>query len=297
MWVDYGGVYARGLSADKYGNAYPDQMLQYWTRSFFQRATALFTFENLPANWDVDAFKYGLYRRGFLVGFESKKYGLVIVPATVAGFGLQYQPTHAIINTPYFNFDRPLRLGVECEAIKLTPDFTGIWDVITKYADEMRQIDTAIRQSSINARMAYAMVATDDKSARSLKAIAQKLANGEPAIVYDAKIRKTGDLDPDRLPWQQFDRDLKQNFILPELIEARRAVVDDFYKEIGVRIPDDKRERMITSEVNADEAQTFIRRDVWLKSLEDSLLKFNALLGTEISVRANEPEGGDDYAV
>lgn len=297
MWIDYGGMYARGLSADKYGNAYPDQMLRYWTRSFFQRATALFTFENLPANWDADAFKYGLYRRGFLVGFESKKYGLVIVPATVAGFGLQYQPTHAIINTPYFNFDRPLRLGVECAAIKLTPDFTGIWDVITKYADEMRQIDTAIRQSSINARMAYAMVATDDKSARSLKAIAQKLANGEPAIVYDAKIRKTGDLDPDRLPWQQFDRDLKQNFILPELIEARRSVVDDFYKEIGVRIPDDKRERMITSEVNADEAQTFIRRDVWLKSLEDSLLQFNALLGTEISVRANEPEGGDDYAV
>ena len=43
MWVDYGGMYARGLS-DKYGNAYPDQMLRYWTRSFFQRATALFTF-------------------------------------------------------------------------------------------------------------------------------------------------------------------------------------------------------------------------------------------------------------
>lgn len=112
MWVDYGGMYARGLN--NFGNAYPDQMMNYWTRSFFQRATALFTFEDLPAGWDVDAFKYGLYRRGFLVGFESKKYGLVIVPATVAGFGLQFQPTHAIITTPYFNFNRPLRLGVEC---------------------------------------------------------------------------------------------------------------------------------------------------------------------------------------
>lgn len=296
MWVDYGGMYARGLT--DYGNAYPDQMMRYWTRSFFQRATALFTFENLPAGWDVDAFKYGLYRRGFLVGFESKKYGLVIVPGTVSGYGLQYQPTHALVNTPYFNFDRPLRLGVEAEVIKLTPDFTGIWDIITKYADEMRQIDTAIRQSSINARMAYAMVATDDKSARSLKAIAQKLQNGEPAIVYDARIRKTGDLDPDRMPWQQFDRDLKQNFILPELIESRRSVLDDFYKEIGVRIPDDKRERMITDEVNANEAHTFIRRDVWKKSLDESLLKFNALFGTEITVKANEPEEEvTDYAV
>ena len=293
MWVDYGGMYARGLN--NFGNAYPDQMMSYWTRSFFQRATALFTFEDLPAGWDVDAFKYGLYRRGFLVGFESKKYGLVIVPATVAGFGLQFQPTHAMINTPYFNFTRPLRLGVECEAIKLTPDYTGIWDIITKYADEMRHLDTAIRQSSINARMAYAMVATDDKSARSLKAIAKKLANGEPAIVYDAKIKQAGNVEADRMPWQQFDRDLKQNFILPELIEARRAIVDDFYKEIGVRIPDDKRERMITSEVNADEAQTFIRRDVWANSLKDSLLKFNAMFGTDIKVKANEPEREVDF--
>ena len=293
MWVDYGGMYARGLN--NFGNAYPEQMMNYWTRSFFQRATALFTFEDLPAGWDVDAFKYGLYRRGFLVGFESKKYGLVIVPATVAGFGLQFQPTHAMINTPYFNFTRPLRLGVECEAIKLTPDYTGIWDIIAKYADEMRHLDTAIRQSSINARMAYAMVATDDKSARSLKAIAEKLADGEPAIVYDAKIKQAGNVEADRMPWQQFDRDLKQNFILPELIEARRAIVDDFYKEIGVRIPDDKRERMITSEVNADEAQTFIRRDVWANSLKDSLLKFNAMFGTDIKVKANEPEREVDF--
>ena len=163
----------------------------------------------------------------------------------------------------------------------------------------MRHLDTAIRQSSINARMAYAMVATDDKSARSLKAIAEKLANGDPAIVYDAKLKKTGDVEPDRMPWQQFDRDLKQNFILPELIEARRAIVDDFYKEIGVRIPDDKRERMITSEVNADEAQTFIRRDVWANSLKDSLMKFNAMYGTDIKVKANEPKPREegDYNV
>lgn len=288
MWNDYGGIYAKGL--ETYGNAYGDQMLRYWTRSFFQRSTALFTFENLPANWDVDAFKYGLYRRGFLAGFQSKKYGLVIVPATVAGFGLQFQPTHAIINTPYFNFDRPLRIGVECEIIKLTPDYNGIWDIISKYADEMRNMDLAIRLSTINARFAYAMAATDDKSARSMKAIAQKLANGEPAIVYDAKIKRTGDMDSTAMPWQQFDRDLKQNFILPELIEARRDIIDDFYKELGVNTPDDKRERMITTEVQDDKAQTFIRREVWKNSLEDSLLRFNALLGTDIRVQANEPE-------
>lgn len=288
MWNDYGGIYSRGL--ESYGNNYGDQMLRYWIRSFFQRATALFTFENLPAGWDVDAFKRGLYQRGFLVGFQSKKYGLVVVPATVSGFGLQFQPTHALINTPYFNFNKPLRLGVECEAIKLTPDYSGIWDIITKYADEMRHLDLAVRLSAINARFSYAMAATDDKSARTLKNIAQKLANGDPAIVYDAKIRQMGDNDPTRMPWQQFDRDLKQNFILPELIEARRDIIDDFYRELGVNVPNDKRERMISTEVQNDTQQTFIRREVWLNSLQESLLKFNALFETDIRVSANEPE-------
>lgn len=287
MYYNYGGIYERNIG--NYGNKYPDQMMAYWTRSFFQRATALFEFHNLPFTWDVDAFKYGLYRRGFLVGFESKKYGKVIQPATVTGFGLQYQPTHAIINTPYFQFNRPLQLGVECEAIKLTPDYTGIWDIIIKYADEMRNIDLAIRMSTINARFAYAMAATDDKSAKTLRAIAERLANGEPAIVYDAKMRPTD--DKESMPWQQFDRNLAQNFILPELIEARRKIIQDFYSELGVRITNDKRERLIESEVEANESETFIRRQVWANSLQDSLLKFNDLLGTEISVTVAEPEG------
>lgn len=289
MWNNYGGMYE--TAPGNFGNAYPDQMLNYWTRSFFQRATALFTFEGLPAEWDADAFRYGLYRRGFLVGFLSKKYGKVIVPATIAGYGLQYQPTHSVINTPYFNFDRPLRLGVECEAIKLTPDYRGIWDIITKYADEMRHIDLAIRLGTKNARFTYAMTAKDDKSARALKAIQQKLENGEPAIIVDEKLKTRGaDPSADVLPWQQFDRDLKQNFILPELEQMRRETIEDFYREIGVRIPDDKRERMLTDEVSAGEAQTFIRRDVWYKSLTDSLLKFNAFMETDIIVKANEPK-------
>ena len=85
---------------------------------------------------------------------------------------------------------------------------------------------------------------------------------------------------------------------LPELQQARRDTIDDFYREIGVRIPDDKRERMITDEVNAGEEQTFIRRDVWYKSLTESLLRFNAFMDTDITVKANEPvrEEADVYA-
>ena len=86
---------------------------------------------------------------------------------------------------------------------------------------------------------------------------------------------------------------------VPELQEARRDTIEDFYREIGVRIPDDKRERMITDEVNAGEAQTFIRRDVWYKSLTESLKRFNAFMDTDIAVKANEPirEGVDYYAL
>lgn len=239
---NYGGIYLPYCNyADTYPNQFSTQSFDYWYRSFYQRAVTLFKFGNLPEGWDKDAFQYALYHIGFLVGFESKKYGLVIQHATPTGYGLQYQPTGMQINSPYFSFEKPLRIGVDCEVIKLTPDFRGITDIISKYADEMRQIEIGLRQSEINARFAYAFMARDDKTAKSMQNIADKLANGETAIVFNKALKTdpaTGEVIEG---WAQFDRDLKSNFILPELLEARRTVVHDFYRELGVRISEEKR--------------------------------------------------------
>jgi hypothetical protein len=197
------------------------------------------------------------------------------------------------ISTTFFNFPRPLEIGKECAVIKLTPDYQGTWDLVTKYAREMQLAEIAIRQSAINARFAYAAIAKDDKGARTMKGIFDKLANGSPAVIVNADLKQqlTAKADGDfTLPIMQFDRDLSKNFILPDLMEYRRNILCDFYRELGVSVQPNKKERMVVTESKAADAETFNRREVWRITLEKSLAIVNEMYGTDITFKMVEPD-------
>lgn len=267
----------------------------YWTRSLFQRLRTLYSFDGLPeggpgqVKWDKDAYLYGLFARGFHCIFESKEWGVVFQPATPAGIGLFYQPTGMVVNTPYFSFTRPLLIGRECSVIKLTPDYQGVWDLVEKASSELMYMDVAIRLSQVNARFAYAIAADSEKSARSVKKILEQFANGEPGVVYDSKLRIPVEGGEPEAPWKLFDRELKKNFILPELLEGRKTVMDDFYREVGIRCLPDKKERYIQSEVSQYDTETYNRREAWNISLQESLDETNRMYGLNIRAKFLEP--------
>lgn len=279
--------------------------LSYWERSLFQRMRTLFEFEGLPegghdqVQTDKDAFLYGLFVRGYLVAFKTKQYGLTFQPCTPTGYGLQGQPTGAQVATPYFNFSRPLVIGSECEFIKLTPDYTGIWDIVSKYANELKLMEVAIRQSQFNARFAYVLSASDDKQAQSLRAMMERVENADPYLIYNDGIkRKNLSGEAPELPWAQWDRDLKKNFILPELLEARRSILTDFYREMGVPVPQEKKERVNALEAQTNLAEFFNRRKLWLDCLNESLDRINRMFGTQITVKfSDEGVNFDDVSL
>lgn len=282
-----------------FGKAFSTEALTYWERSFFQRLRGLVKFEGLPEAspgqiaWDYDAFLYQLFRMGYCVVFQSKKYGVVVQPGFPTGYGLQFQPRGMQISTPFFNFPRPLEIGTECGVIKLTPDYRGVWDIIEKYAVEMQNAEVAIRQSALNARFAYGAFAKDDKQKRSLEALFQKLANGETGIIVNPDLRRpdAGGKDAEySLPIMQIDRDLSKNFILPDLMEYRRNILCDFYRELGVSVQPNKKERMVVTESKAADAETFNRREVWRITLEKSLDVVNKMYGLNITFEMVEPE-------
>lgn len=309
MYQCYAGFFD-GVPCGTFQKSFSTDALKYWERSFFQRCCSIIEFDGLPEagagqiGWDYDAYMYQLFRMGYAVVFRSKKYGMVVQPGTPTGYGLQYQPRGMNINTQFFNFGRPLVIGTECGVIKLTPDYRGIWDIITKYAVEMQHAEVAIRQSALNARFAYGAFAKDDKQKRSLELLFQRLANGEPAIVVNTELKrpmdaKNTDGGAYELPIMQIDRDLSKNFILPELMEFRRTILMDFYRELGIKVQPDKKERLNVNESQSADAETFNRREVWRICLEKSLDEVNRMYGTNITFKINQPdmdEGSDENA-
>lgn len=309
MYQCYAGFFD-GVPCGTFQKSFSTDALNYWERSFFQRCRSIIEFDGLPEagagqiGWDYDAFMYQLFRMGYAVVFRSKKYGMVVQPGTPTGYGLQYQPRGMNITTQFFNFGRPLEIGTECGVIKLTPDYRGIWDIITKYAVEMQQAEVAIRQSALNARFAYGAFAKDDKQKRSLELLFQRLANGEPGIIVNTELKrpmdaKSTDGGAYELPIMQIDRDLSKNFILPELMEFRRTILMDFYRELGIKVQPDKKERLNVNESQSADAETFNRREVWRICLEKSLDEVNRMYGTNITFKINQPdkdEGSDENA-
>ena len=309
MYQCYAGFFD-GVPCGTFQKSFSTDALNYWERSFFQRCRSIIEFDRLPEagagqiGWDYDAFMYQLFRMGYAVVFRSKKYGMVVQPGTPTGYGLQYQPRGMNITTQFFNFGRPLEIGTECGVIKLTPDYRGIWDIITKYAVEMQHAEVAIRQSALNSRFAYGAFAKDDKQKRSLELLFQRLANGEPGIIVNTELKrpmdaKSTDGGAYELPIMQIDRDLSKNFILPELMEFRRTILMDFYRELGIKVQPDKKERLNVNESQSADAETFNRREVWRICLEKSLDEVNRMYGTDITFKINQPdmdEGSDENA-
>lgn len=294
---NYYGAYTENPSYSRFTE-------EYWERSLFQRMRTLYRIEGLPEagahqiQTDMDAFMWGLFHMGFLVMFNTKQYGITFQPGTPAGVGLQYEPTSMTVATPYFNFSRPLLIGDECEIIKMTPDYRGIWDIITKYARELMNQEIAIRQSQINARFAYAISVENNNQASTVRAMFERIANGDPYVIYNQNIKSKGipNSEP-AVPWAQLDRNLKENFILPELLDGRRKILEDFYREIGVPLPIDKKERVNVAETNIAAAEGYNRRNVWKQCLDDSLARCNRMYGTNIKAVFSNLEGGEPDAV
>lgn len=244
----------------------------FWERSLFQRACSIVDFD-LPDNWDGpvrDFFYYCLFRFGFLCVFENKQYGYSFQPCNLHGFDLYYQPTKAIVSNPKLSYT--FKIGENCELIKLTPDYMGVWDIISYYAEKLATMDPAINMSIINSKLSYILGAKTKASAEALKKVMDRINSGESTIVVDMLLKN----DPQSKdnPFTAFERgNLKNNYITDQLIADFNQILNNFNAEIGVRTMavQDKRERMNNSEVNMKSEDCISRATVWKNSLQSSL--------------------------
>lgn len=266
----------------------------FWERSLFQRAASRMRF-NLPEDWDGavhDLFKYTLFRFGFVPVFELPEYGITFNPGNLQGYDWYYRPTLAIIANPALSSSLELKIGTECEILKLTPDYMGIWDIITYYAEKLSTLDNAINMSLINNKYAFMLAAKNKAAAEALKKMLDKINKGEPAVIVDARL--ANDPNDKQEPWQFWDRgNLKESYLTTMQLQDFRTLLNNFDSEIGIpTVGTEKRERMITDEAKATQSDSQSRIKVWLECFNQSAEAVNKLFGTSISAELVDFEEG-----
>ena len=275
-----------------------------WERALFQRAASVIDFENLPEKWEgtvKDFFIYCLFRNGFVGVMDLDEYGLIFQPGTVKGYDIYYQPNNFIFANPVIKaavidrYPQGLVIGKDCELIKLTPDFMGIWDIISMYAEKIAVLDNALNMSLINNKFAFMLAAKNKQASEAFKKMIDKVNAGEPAVIYDMKL--ANDSQDKSEPWQLWARDhMKENYLTTMQLADLNTILHNFDKEVGIpTIPVEKKERMISDEANSTVIDAISRSEIWLKSLESSLKIVNDKYGLNIkAVRHYREEVTED---
>lgn len=290
------------------GTRFPNQVkyknnasYEFWERSLFQRAMSAIEWEGWPENWDGqvrDFFYYCLFRFGVVGVFDRAETGLTFQPGTLYGQDLYYQPTEFIVANPALPDVKRLKINEECALIKLTPDYCGIWDIISYYAVKLSLLDTALDMSIINNKFAFFLAAKNKAAAKTLKKIFDKVNAGEPAVVYDTKLLND---DTDQTePWQFWERkNLKESYLTTDQLQDFQTLINNFDSEIGIpSLPYQKAERMVTQEASMRTLDSVSRSTVWIRTLKASLETVNEMFKTDLRVKLrfdpDEMEGGAD---
>lgn len=272
------------------GEVQHDQTTAYFWRCLYHRLMSVITFK-LPREWNYNYFKNVLFGLGFIAVIDSPEYGIIPQICTVSGYGLYLQPTKVIVAQPLVRFEG--RRGENCEIIRLTPDWRGVLDIVDHYAYELATAYTSVNVSLINSRAGLLAYGKNKNAIETIKVIAEKLSAGEPLVVAD-KALKSDDINGEE-PIFTMAFDPARNYITDKLLDNMATILNEFDREIGVPIVDDKKERRIEAEVNAMTSDAGCRLDVWKESLTESIKDVKRVFPTlEISF---DVKGGasDEY--
>ena len=260
----------------------------FWERALFQRALSVIDYDEFPEEWTgsiKDLFEYCLLTIGYVPVFTLPEYGITFQPGALSGYDWYYRPTRALITHPVLTRSLDLKIGEECAIIKLTPDYLGIRDITEYYAEKLSTLDNAINMSLINNKYAFMLGAKNKAAAEALKKMLDLVNSGEPAVIFDRKIMDDPNTKSD--PFQIWERgSMKENYMTTEQLADFRTLLHNFDSEIGIpTLPIEKKERMISDEATALEADSTSRSRIWVECINESAKEVKKLFGINIHAK------------
>lgn len=256
------------------------RLRRFFRKYLFQKAISVFKW-NIPENWDKDYFLYTLYGMGYIAVINTDQYGVICQGGALGGYNLYYRPSYIIITNPLIRGTITANLGRDCALIKLQPDYSGIMDIVGYYADQMALASESLGINLLNVKSGTVFGAESKAMAESYKKMYDTLSDGDPAVVIDKKL-----LDDQGKPtWFPFTQHIKESYVVSDILSDMRKIEAMFDTEIGIpNANTDKRERLITDEVNANNTETASRCELWLDSLQTGIDKANEMYKINMSV-------------
>ena len=133
----------------------------------------------------------------------------------------------------------------------------------------------------LNSKLSWLFFAENKTGAESFKKMYDQIASGYPAVVLDRKLLN----EDGSVNWQMFTHNVGQNYITDKVLNDIATIDNMFNTSIGIpNANTQKRERLITDEVNKRDMETQSLVELWLETMRDDIRKVNDMFNLNISV-------------
>lgn len=240
----------------------------------------LFEWENLPNNMEARWIERYLFSDGKCIFYKDPIMGFM-----VAGYGQEGSvncyddPTLVDPIAPNYTYTgKQLVNGDNCYVIRNNDLMLPEFSVVRYYAYKLTNIDRAI-DVNIEAVKTPVLVTCTDKQRLSLKQAINQRKDNEPVIYAD------NSFDKDMIS----TLDLKPTPVFKDLQIQKHMILNEFFTDIGINNANmDKKERMVSTEVEANDEQVKACEDVMLRSRQEACKQINRIFGLNISVKRKD---------
>lgn len=260
----------------------------YWYFKLLDLIMNMFEYRNLPAGISKRDLELNLLITGHAT-IIAKKDGTMFTPLTsLYGYDEYYQPTKAVFANPVVITSKEYTIGEDCtvvynnslqDSIFYVKADSGLNTFIQRYARQLADIESTINIYAVNSRLTSIPVSNDNAVMESLKNFFKNLTIGKRAIVSDSSIIENfRNVDINRTGIKDGVNDW---------LIARDKILEQFYRDLGIRMTNQKKAQVNTDEVESNDQLLLISSDDMLKARKKGYEETNNMFGTNIEVRLN----------
>ena len=265
-----------------------DRMYEFYFKWLLGKLQELFVWENLPSTIDETFLNNQLFLTGRVCFTDKLKNTLMCYYGNPGGEpDAYYCPTLFTIANPIMGSANVVisndKEGVmmynskEDKVYQFLPQSSGLFGLIHQTATLLADNVVSINTAQINSRVQAAIIAENESLRNSAEVYVKQLYAGKPWTVLTEDMIasiKTSPIANTATPQA-----------IATLIELHQYIVADFYNSIGIKTnPVNKKERLITDEINSVDNYLAVSLEQMLKSRQDAVERINKKYGTNISV-------------